>query len=74
MVHWKYHLAGLVPKWVVLCKLERNLVKLLALCLVPDVALTPGECWVDVLPLGRRMLTFDGVVVPEIRNSHDHGH
>ena len=46
----------------------------LALCLVPDIALTPGECWVDVLPLGRGMLTFDGVVVPEIRNGHDHGH
>ena len=46
----------------------------LALFLVPDVALTPGECWVDVLLLGRGMLTFDSIVVPEIGNSHDHGH
>ena len=46
----------------------------LALCLVPDVTLTPRECWVDVLLLGWGMLTFDGIVVPEIRNGHDHGH
>ena len=46
----------------------------LALCLVPDVALMPGECWVDVLPLGWEMLTFDGIVVPKIGNGHDHGH
>ena len=46
----------------------------LALCLVPDVTLMPGECWVDVLPLGRGMLTFNGVVVPEIRNGHSHSH
>ena len=46
----------------------------LALCLVPNIALTPGECWVNVLPLGRGMLTFDSVVVPEIGNSHGHDH
>ena len=46
----------------------------LALFLVPNIALMPRECWVDVLLLRQGMLTFDSIVVPKIGNGHDHSH